>query len=79
MLDSDLDLRETKKNADLIKNYAKMRSVDIKFWDWRDNLGLSLKSSPVDADINEWNYILQNEMRDINEIENEITDDDDEI
>lgn len=79
MLDSDLDLSETKKNADLIKNYAKMRSVDIKFWDWRDNLGLGPKSSPVDSDINEWNYILQNEIRNINEIENEITDDEDEI
>ena len=72
MLDSDLELSETKKNADLIKNYAKMRSVDIKFWDWRDNLGLGPKSSPVDADKDEWNYIIRNEIRDINEIENEI-------
>lgn len=79
MLDSDLPLEETKKNADLIKNYAKMRSVDIKFWDWRDNLGLGSKSSPVDADIDEWHYILQNEIRDINEISNEISADDDEI
>ena len=75
MLDSDLELSETKKNADLIKNYAKMRSVDIKFWDWQDNLGLGPKSSPVDGDIDEWNYILQNEIRDINELDN----DDDEI
>ena len=76
MLDSDLPLEETKKNADLIKNYAKMRSVDIKFWDWRDNLGLAPKSSPVDSDISEWNYILQNEIREISELDNEITDDD---
>ena len=79
MLDSDLELSETKKNADLIKNYAKMRSVDIKFWDWRDNLGLPPKSSPIDSDLNEWNYILQNEIKDINEIENEILDNENEI
>lgn len=31
MLDSDLDLKETKKNADLIKKYASMRNVSLKF------------------------------------------------
>lgn len=75
MLDSDLDLKETKKNADLIKKCASMRNVTIKFWDWRDNLGLAPKSSPVDGDIDEWNYIIQNEIRDITEL----SDDDNEI
>lgn len=75
MLDSDLPLEETKKNAELIKNYAKMRSVDIKFWNWHDNLGLGPKSSPVDETKEEFEYILKNEIRDISELDN----DDDEI
>lgn len=70
MLDSDLPVEETKKNADLIKQYAAMRSTSIKFWDWRDNLGLSPKSSPVDGNLNEWKYILTNEIKDINELDN---------
>lgn len=79
MLDSNLDLTETKKNADLIKKYAPMRSVSIKFWDWRDSLEVGEKSSPMDGTIDNWNYILANEMKDISELENEILSDDDEI
>jgi hypothetical protein len=65
MLDSDLDLSETKRNADLIRKYAPMRSVSIKFWDWRDNLDLGPKSSPVDGSIENWNYILEHEVKPI--------------
>lgn len=71
MLDSDLDLKETKKNADLIKKYASMRSVDLKFWDWRDSLEVGSKSSPMDGSIESWNYILANEIKDIKELEKE--------
>lgn len=70
MLDSDLDLSETKKNADLIKKYASMRSVLIKFWDWRDSLEVGAKSSPMDGSVENWNYILRHETKDINELEN---------
>ena len=80
MLDSDLDLKETKKNADLIKKYASMRDVSIKFWDWRDSLEVGPKSSPMDGTIDNWNYILANEIKDIKELEKEFiteeTDDD---
>ena len=69
MLDSNLDLAETKKNADLIKNNAMLRSVDIKFWDWRDNLVMADKSSPVDGSIDEWHYILENEIKPIESLE----------
>ena len=70
MLDSNLDLVETKKNADLIKKYASMRSVSIKFWDWRDSLEVGEKSSPMDGTIDNWNYILKYETKDIKELEN---------
>lgn len=85
MLDSNLDLAETKKNADLIRKYASMRNTTIKFWDWRDSLEVGEKSSPMDGTIDDWNYILANEMKDIKEldeelaIDNEISSDDDEI
>lgn len=85
MLDSDLDLAETKKNADLIKKYASMRTVSIKFWDWRDNLDLGSKASPMDGSMEDWNYILKNEIKNISELENikeldeELTEEEDEI
>lgn len=69
MLDSDLDLAETKKNADLIKKYSSMRSISIKFWDWRDSLEVGSKSSPMDGTVDNWNYILANEIKNINELE----------
>jgi hypothetical protein len=69
MLDSDLDLSETKKNADLIKKYAPMRSVSIKFWNWCNNLDLGSKASPMDGTIDDWNYILKNEIEPIENLE----------
>lgn len=75
MLDSDLDLSETKKNADLLKSYAAMREISIKFWDWRDSLEVGEKSSPMDGTIDSWNYILANELKDIGKLEKESTKD----
>ena len=71
MLDSNLDLAETKKNADLIRKYAPMRNVTIKFWDWRDSLEVGEKSSPMDGTIDNWNYILENEIEPIENLEEE--------
>ena len=71
MLDSDLDLNETKKNADLIRKYASMRDISIKFWDWRDSLEVGSKSSPMDGSIENWNYILETEIKDIKELDEE--------
>ena len=34
LLDKDLPLIETKKNADLIKQYAKLRDIKILYWNW---------------------------------------------
>jgi hypothetical protein len=75
MLDSNLDLSETKKNADLIKKYAPMRTTSIKFWDWRDSLEVGEKSSPMDGTVENWNYILQYEMKDIKELNEELVED----
>lgn len=75
MLDSNLELAETKKNADLIRKYASMRNVSIKFWDWRDSLEVGEKSSPMDGTIENWNYILTNEMKDIKELDENLEED----
>lgn len=75
MLDSSLDLAETKKNADLIRKYAPMRTTSIKFWDWRDSLEVGEKSSPMDGTADNWNYILKYEMKDIQELDEELEED----
>jgi hypothetical protein len=75
MLDSNLSLEETKKNADLIRKYASMRNVTIKFWDWRDSLEVGEKSSPMDGTVDNWNYILKYEMKDVKELDAELEDD----
>jgi DNA primase len=75
MLDSDLDLAETRRNAGLIKQYMAMSYVPIKFWDWRNNLSLGAKCSPMDGTLEQWNYILANEIRSIEEL----TEEEDEI
>ena len=71
ILDSNLDLAETKKNADLLRKYASMFELKIKFWDWRDSLEVGEKSSPMDGTMDNWNYIVENEIKDISELDNE--------
>jgi hypothetical protein len=52
-----------------------MSYVPIKFWDWRNNLSLGAKCSPMDGTLEQWNYILANEIRSIEEL----TEEEDEI
>lgn len=72
MLDSSLDLMETKRNAELIKKYAPMRSMSIKFWDWRDSLSFGKKCSPMDGTVNDWNNVLKHEIKDVEELYEEM-------
>jgi hypothetical protein len=48
-----------------------MRSVSIKFWNWHDNLDLGSKASPMDGTVENWNYILANEIEPIENLEEE--------
>lgn len=73
MFDSDLDLIETKKSADILRSYAAMKEIPIKFWDWSGSLEVGEKSSPMDGTIDNWNYILENEIKDIDELDREFT------
>ena len=75
MLDRDLPLENTKKNADLLRTFCTMRQLKIRYWNWEDNITLDEKSAPCDDTKEEFEYILNNE---IEPIEN-LTEEEDEI
>jgi DNA primase len=75
MLDRDLPLENTKRNAGLLKTFCTMRQLQIRYWNWEDNLTLDEKSAPCDDTKDEFEYILQHEVVDIEEL----TEDEDEI
>ena len=71
MLDRDLPLENTKKNADLLKTFCTMRQLKVRYWDWTDNLTLNEKSAPCDDSKEEFEYILENEVVDIEKLTKE--------
>jgi len=75
MLDRDLPLDNTKRNADLLRTFCTMRQLKIRYWNWENNITLNEKSAPCDDTKEEFEYILSNE---IEPIEN-LTKDEDEI
>ena len=66
LLDKSLPLENTKRNAELLKTFCTMRQLPIKYWSWEDNLTLDDKSAPCDSDKEEFEYIINNEIEDIN-------------
>lgn len=74
LLDKDLPLIETKKNADNIKEYAKFRDIKISYWNWTYNLDLEDKSAPVDGTYDQFQYILKEEIEPIEKLNNEYED-----
>ena len=75
LLDKSLPLENTKRNTDLLKSFCTMRQLQIRYWNWEDNLTLDDKSAPCDDSKEEFEYILNNE---IEPIEN-LTEEEDEI
>lgn len=75
LLDKDLPLENTKRNAELLKTFCTMRQIKMRYWNWTDNITLSSKSAPCDDSKEEFEYILKNEIADIEEL----TEEDDEI
>lgn len=63
MMDKDLDLKETKKNIEILKSYSVMKSCRIKFWDWEKNKTVCEKGAPVDMGRAIFEDICKNEMR----------------
>ena len=68
LLDKSLPLENTKKNAELLKTFCTMRQLRIKYWSWEDNISLSDKSAPCDDTKEEFEYIMANEIRGIEEL-----------
>jgi DNA primase len=71
MLDKSLPLDNTKRNADLLKTFCTMRQLEIRYWNWEDNLTLDNKSAPCDDTKAEFEYILQHEIESIENLEEE--------
>jgi len=75
LLDKTLPLENTKRNVDLLKTFCAMRSLKVFYWDWQDNITLDDKSAPCDDTKEEFEYILKEEVK---PIEN-LTEEEDEI
>lgn len=69
LLDKSLPLENTKRNADLLKTFCTMRQLEIRYWNWEDNLTLDDKSAPCDDTKVEFEYILTNEIEPIENLE----------
>lgn len=74
LLDKDLPLIETKKNADAIRQYARFRDIKILYWNWTYNLDLEDKSAPADGTYEQFKYILKEEIEPIEKLDKEYED-----
>ena len=52
-----------------------MRECKITFFDWRDSLSVGNKESPTDCGKENFYYILDNEIKKINKLEEEFIED----
>ena len=76
MLDKTLPLENTRRNIDVLKTFCVMRQIEIRYLDWTDNITLEDKSAPCDDTRDEFEYILNEEIKDEKELTEE---EDDEI
>jgi hypothetical protein len=68
MLDKSLPLKNTRANIDTLKAFCVMRQIEIRFWDWTDNITLDDKSAPCDDTRDEFLCILNEEIKDEKEL-----------
>ena len=69
MLDNSLPLENTKRDVEILKSFCTMKTLDIKFWNWEYNLDLDDKCAACDGTMEEFIYILENEIEDISKLE----------
>lgn len=69
MLDKDLPLENTKRNVDVLREFCKMRTLAINYWNWENNLDLGEKCAACDGSREVFEYILENEIEDIRTIQ----------
>jgi DNA primase len=69
MLDEGLDLSETKRNIDIIKSVSSMMQVNMYYFDHTECLELGPKDAPSDHGIEVWNEIIENYIKNANELD----------
>ena len=69
MLDNSLPLENTKRDVEILKSFCTMKTLDIKFWNWEYNLDLDDKCAACDGTMEEFIYILENEIEDTSKLE----------
>ena len=69
LLDKSLSLENTRRNADLLKTFCTMRQLEIRYWNWEDNITLDDKAAPCDDTKAEFEYILTHEIEPIENLE----------
>lgn len=75
MMDEGLPIETIYKNAELLKSFAAMRECRVTYFDWRDSLSVGEKESPTDGGRENFYYILENEIKDISNLKEELTED----
>ena len=68
MLDNSLPLENTKRNADVLKSFCKMRDLDIYYFDWTECSLLEEKAAPVDGGKQVFEEILDNHIKSVEEL-----------
>lgn len=71
LLDKSLSLENTKRNADLLNTFCTMRQLEIRYWNWENNITLEDKAAPCDDTKEELEYILKNEIEPIENLEDD--------
>ena len=79
MFDEGLKLEWIKNNADTIRRCAAMREVNLKWFDYRDCISIGSKDSPSDYGREVWDEIIQENIKDISQLDKELTEEEDEI
>ena len=69
LLDKSLSLENTKRNADLLNTFCTMRQLEIRYWNWENNITLDDKAAPCDDTKAELEYILTHEIEPIENLE----------
>ena len=62
LLDEGLDLDITFQNAKILKDCAVMRDIQISYFDWTSSLSVGEKESPTDGGMENFKYIINNEL-----------------
>ena len=65
MMDEGLPIETICRNAELLKSFASMREVKITYFDYRDSLSVGEKESPTDGGKENFYYILENEIKEL--------------